>query len=119
MMKPFGLAAACMLVVSAASAQVQSSAPGSGAANHAGVGYNQTQQPPVSGPSGQGPTTSVQSSAPGSGAANHAGVGYNQTLASPATGHGVAESTNVQTSAPGSGAANNAGVGYNQTQTTK
>jgi len=83
--------AAALFAVSAASAQVQTSAPGSSAANNAGVGYSQTQQPAATGPSGpEGPATSVQTSAPGSGAANHVGIGYGQTQAPQATGHGQA-----------------------------
>src|SRR5437763_7429848 len=81
--------AAALFAASAASAQVQTFAPGSGAANNAVVGHSQTQQAPASGPSApEGPVTSVQTSAPGSGAANNAGVGYSQTQAPPATGHG-------------------------------
>jgi len=112
--------AAALFAVSAASAQVQTSAPGSSAANNAGVGYSQTQQPAATGPSGpEGPATSVQTSAPGSGAANNAVVGHAQTQAPPATGHGKPQPAPVQNFAPGSGAANNAVVGHSQTEPTK
>jgi len=72
--------AAALFAVSAASAQVQTSAPGSSAANNAGVGYSQTQAPPATG-HGQAAASSVQTFAPGSGAANNATVGHSQTLA--------------------------------------
>jgi hypothetical protein len=120
MMKSFGLAAACMLIASAASAQVQNYAPGSGASNNAVVGHTQTVNPPASGNSAPaGPTTGVQTSAPGSGAANNATAGLSQTQAPPATGHGKPAPAPVQNFPPGSGASNNAVVGHSQTQPTK
>jgi hypothetical protein len=114
MMKTFGLAAACLLVASVASAQVQTTAPGSGAANNAGAGYNQTQTPPASGTSA-GTSSSVQNFAPGSGAGNNAAAGYAQTQqpanSANSTGGPAAP---VQNFAPGSGASNNAVVGHGQ-----
>jgi hypothetical protein len=114
MMKFVGLTAACLLVASAASAQVQNFAPGSGASNNASAGYGQTQTPPVSGNSA-GTSSSVQNFAPGSGAANNATVGHAQTQTPQnAANSSGGPSAPVQNFAPGSGAANNATVGVGQ-----
>ena len=77
-MKTFAFAATCLFIASAASAQVQNAAPGSGAANNAAAGYSQTQQPQNSANSAGGPSKPVNNFAPGSGAANNATVGVGQ-----------------------------------------
>jgi hypothetical protein len=117
MMKSFGMAAACLLIASAASAQVQNSAPGSDAANHAGVGYSQTQQPAAVAFPASGPARVIDSSAPGSAAANNATVGHASIQPRPEVAPAPAEAARaIDNSAPGSNASNNASVGYQSTK---
>ena len=117
MMKSFGMAAACLLIASAASAQVQNVAPGSGAANHSGVGYSQTQQPAVVAPPPLGPAPVINNNAPGSAAANNATVGHASIQPQPEVPPAAAEATQViNNNAPGSNASNNASVGYQSTR---
>jgi hypothetical protein len=117
MMKYLGLGVTCLLVASSALAQVQSAAPGSSAANHAGTGLSQTQQPQAVAPKAAGPARVIDNAAPGSAAANNAAAGYAATQAQPNAAPAPGEPDRVINSgAPGSAAANNASVGYNSTR---
>ena len=118
MMKTFAMAAACLLIASAASAQVQRNAAGSDASNHVGTGYSQSQQPDVVAPAA-GPARVIDNNAPGSAAANNATVGYAHSQAQPAAPSVATQpepARAIDNNASGSTGANNATTGFQSTK---
>jgi opacity protein-like surface antigen len=118
MMKSFGMAAACLLIASAALAQVQRAAPGSDGSNHVGTGHSQTQQPQAVAPAA-GPTRVYDNNALGSAGANNAAVGYAHGLAQPTAPSVAAEPEPPQVidnNALSSSGANHVTTGYQSTK---
>jgi opacity protein-like surface antigen len=118
MMKSLGTAAACLLIASAAVAQVQRASPGSDGSNHVGTGYSQTQHPQAVAPAA-GPTRVYDNNAPGSAGANNAAVGHAHSLAQP-TAPSVATEPEppqvIDNNTLGSSGANNVTTGYQSTK---
>jgi opacity protein-like surface antigen len=118
MMKSLGMAAACLLIASAALAQVQSASPGSDGSNHAGTGYSQTQKPQAAAPAA-GPTRAYDNNALGSAGANNAAIGYAHSQAQPTVPSVAAEPEPPQVidnNAFGSSGGNNVTTDYQSTK---